>query len=159
MFIFLVGGIIIWNIQNDEGDNVITTANAHEEIVTQLSWITDINSSKTIILASSSTDGLLKLWSFNSANATLIIKAKLVRLIIVGKIYVQIFFRYKVKPPILGSLHRITETPEHVEKKGNRGIVCFDFSKHVPDLFVVGIEGGLMVQCSVLGATELRGIT
>ncbi|XP_018580092.1 WD repeat-containing protein 34-like isoform X2 [Anoplophora glabripennis] len=136
------GGIIIWNIQNDEGDDVVTTASAHEEMVTQLSWITDINSSKSIILASSSTDGLLKLWTFNAANATLTVKAK-----------------YKVKPPILGNVHRNVETPEHVEKKGGRGVVCFDFSRHVADLFVVGIEGGLMVQCSVLGATPLKGNT
>lgn len=78
-FFFKIGGIIIWNIQNDEGDDVVTTASAHEEMVTQLSWITDINSSKSIILASSSTDGLLKLWTFNSANATLTTKAKSVR--------------------------------------------------------------------------------
>lgn len=88
---YTVGGIIIWNIQNDEGDDVITTASAHEEIVTQLSWISDINSPKSIILASSSTDGLLKLWSFNAANATLIIKTKLVKKLFAWKI-LQTFF-------------------------------------------------------------------
>lgn len=38
-----------------------------------------------------------------------------------------------------------------------RGVVCFDFSKHNPDIFVVGLEGGLVVQCSTLSPNELKG--
>ncbi|KAJ8943703.1 hypothetical protein NQ314_009676, partial [Rhamnusium bicolor] len=133
------GGIVVWNMQNDEGDNIIGTANAHEEAVTQLSWVNDVYSAKTILLATSSTDGLLKLWNFNLANASLSIKAK-----------------YKIKSPVLGSICRKTETPEYIEQKSSRGIICFDFSKQIADLFVVGVEGGLVVQCSVLGTSELK---
>jgi len=35
-------------------------------------------------------------------------------------------------------------------------VVCFDFSTHLPDVFIVGLEGGLVVRCSVLGATKTK---
>ncbi|KAJ8920509.1 hypothetical protein NQ315_005378 [Exocentrus adspersus] len=76
-----------------------------------------------------------------------------------GQVLIYTLTRYKIKPPVLGTIRRNTDIPEHIEKKVNRGIVCFDFSKQLPDVFVVGIEGGLVVQCSVLGATELKGST
>lgn len=38
-----------------------------------------------------------------------------------------------------------------------RGVVCFDFSRHTPDVFIAGLEGGLVVQCSTLGASQLKG--
>lgn len=39
----------------------------------------------------------------------------------------------------------------------DQGVVCFDFSRHNPQIFVAGLEGGLVVQCSTLGATQLIG--
>lgn len=41
--------------------------------------------------------------------------------------------------------------------KGDLGIVGFDFSKHIPDVFVVALEGGLIARCSVLGTTSIKG--
>lgn len=39
------------------------------------------------------------------------------------------------------------------------GVSCFDFSKQLPDMFVVGTEGGLVVQCSTSKPTKLKGGT
>lgn len=44
-----------------------------------------------------------------------------------------------------------------ISKKINRGILTFDFSDRTSNMFVVGIEGGLVVQCSTLGAQPFKG--
>ncbi|KAI4457927.1 wd40/yvtn repeat-like-containing domain superfamily [Holotrichia oblita] len=43
--------------------------------------------------------------------------------------------------------------PEEISKKIIRGIVTFDFSPYVPDMFIVGAEGGLFFFCFV-GSTN-----
>lgn len=46
-----------------------------------------------------------------------------------------------------------------ITNKISRGIIAFDFSTYAPQTFVVGAEGGLVVQCSVLGCNRLLGST
>lgn len=57
----------------------------------------------------------------------------------------------------MAKIQRSTGLPEEISKKVVRGILSFDFSKYVPDMFIVGVEGGLIVQCSMLGTTALKG--
>ncbi|XP_056632887.1 cytoplasmic dynein 2 intermediate chain 2-like isoform X1 [Diorhabda sublineata] len=135
------GSVIVWNIQNEEGDEIMITKNAHGEIVTQLSWTNNIKQDKGLLLVTTSTDGLLKVWKYNATECDL-----------------KLYTRYKVKPPLLNSSQRINESPNIINKSSS-SIICFDFSKHIPDMFVVGLEGGHIVQCSLLGATELKGNT
>nr|XP_023021351.1 WD repeat-containing protein 34-like [Leptinotarsa decemlineata] len=136
------GGVVIWNVQNEDGEEIISVSNAHDEVITQLSWVNDVDFAKNLLIATSSTDGLLKLWNFNITSPNLLLKV-----------------RYRVKTPVLNSIHRKNESPENVSSKSLRGVTCFDFSKHVQDMFIVALEGGHIVQCSVLGTTELKGST
>lgn len=57
-------------------NSLIAKINAHQEALTQLSWIHDIDQAKTVILGSSSLDGFLNLWSFNASSSTLFVKQK-----------------------------------------------------------------------------------
>ncbi|KAJ8984705.1 hypothetical protein NQ317_004966 [Molorchus minor] len=142
------GAIVVWNIQSDEEDTINGVA-AHEQPVTQISWIIDVDAAKTVILASSSTDGLLKLWNFDPSTGSLTVKSRRVA-----------FTLYKIKVPLFSAIKQRELEGETAFSKGDsRGIICFDFSRHVPDLFVVGAEGGLVVQCSVLGTSTLKGST
>lgn len=52
---------------------------------------------------------------------------------------------------------RETDVPEEISSKAIRGVICFDFSPYISEMFVVGVEGGLIVQCSMLGTHELKG--
>lgn len=58
-----------------------------------------------------------------------------------------------------------TKNKQHKSKKKQNvvenvvGVTCFAFSKHLPDMFVVGTEGGLVVQCSTSNPTKLKGGT
>lgn len=54
---------------------------------------------------------------------------------------------------------RSSNASEELARKVVRGILSFDFSTYVPDLFIVGVEGGLVVQCSMLGVNQLKGST
>lgn len=68
----------------------------------------------------------------------------------------MVAFRYQIKPPVLGRINQSTEISQMVLEKDDLGVVCFDFSTHLPDVFIVGLEGGLVVRCSVLGATQTK---
>ncbi|XP_050296697.1 cytoplasmic dynein 2 intermediate chain 2-like [Anthonomus grandis grandis] len=133
------GHIYIWNVENDV-DSLIYETTAHEEYITQASWIYDTDVARTVLLASSSTDGLLKVWQFNNPE----------NCINIGTVY-------KVKIPIFGILNSNSKISKSLLDKNDLGIVCFDFSIHQPDIFVVATEGGVLARCSVLGATELKG--
>lgn len=54
-------------------------------------------------------------------------------------------------------MNQTTELSKALLDKGQLGVVGFDFSKNIPDLFIVALEGGLIVRCSMLGATQLKG--
>lgn len=69
------GLIIIWSIQKDDQE-ILAKIDAHDERVTQLQWIIDINSPKKVLLASSSLDGYLILWNFNLMGSSLIMKER-----------------------------------------------------------------------------------
>lgn len=127
------GGIIIWNIEKNEDQLVIKVEGCGNSI-TQLSWISDINSPKNVLLASSSLDGLLSIWNFDLSEPALVINE-----------------RHQIKSQLL------PKTTEETVKKVVRGVTCFDFSVHLPEMFVVGAEGGLVVQCSLLGTRKLQG--
>ncbi|XP_060520299.1 cytoplasmic dynein 2 intermediate chain 2-like [Cylas formicarius] len=133
-----IGQIYMWDIYN-EMETLLTTLDGHDEAITQISWVSDLN--KCIVLVSSSTDGLLKLWNFNLPHSKLNLRT-----------------RFKIKTPILGKINQTTEVAQNLLGR-DLGVVCFDFSTHVPDIFVVAMEGGLIVQCSLLGATPLKGNT
>ncbi|CAG9857945.1 unnamed protein product [Phyllotreta striolata] len=145
------GNIIVWNLQNNNGEEAVISKNVHDELVTQVSWTNDVDPEKSILLATTSTDGLLKLWRFNPLGKT-------------QDDMLSLRVRYKIKPPLLnnGNVRKAEESeeyPRNVVMKDTNGVVCFDFSKHFPDTFLVGLEGGFVVQCSLLGATELKGST
>lgn len=72
----LQGDIILWNIQHDDGENIICKINAHEELVTHMAWINDMDIAKTPLLATSSLDGCLNLWNFDPADAIIKLKHK-----------------------------------------------------------------------------------
>nr|CAI5855491.1 unnamed protein product [Callosobruchus analis] len=129
------GNVKVWNIQNEEEEDSISKENVHSEAITQISWVRDVDLTRDVLLATSSTDGYLKLWKFQSSPLALSQKAS-----------------YKIKIPLFGAVKNASE-------KLIQGIVAFDFSPHSPELFVVGLEGGCIAQCSTLGAFELKGST
>ncbi|ENN79714.1 hypothetical protein D910_01642 [Dendroctonus ponderosae] len=118
--------IYIWNVENDV-DPLICNILAHDEYITQISWMNYIDATNSVCLASSSTDGLLKLWNFDITNNILKIK-----------------ITYKIKTPVLAKMNQTTEVSEALLDKGQLGLVGFDFSKNIPDLFIVALEGGLI---------------
>ncbi|RZC40461.1 WD repeat-containing protein 34-like [Asbolus verrucosus] len=63
---------------------------------------------------------------------------------------------HQVRSPLFPKSNSDTSLEETI-KKVIRGVTCFDFSKHVAEMFVVGAEGGMVVQCSLLGAKKLQG--
>lgn len=67
--------------------------------------------------------------------------------------------RYKIKAPLLGRVSRSEPTSPEITNKICRGIITFDFSPYIPQTFVIGAEGGLVVQCSVVGCNHLLGST
>ncbi|CAH1113382.1 unnamed protein product [Psylliodes chrysocephalus] len=145
------GTVVIWNFQNDSGDEVIATKSVHDEVVTQILWTNDVDPEKTLLLVTTSTDGLLKLWRYdpNARDEGQILSLRT---------------RYKVKPPLFNNMQKYEpdndeEAPLHIITKESNGVVCFDFSNFFPDMFLVALEGGYVVQCSLLGATELKGST
>ncbi|EEZ98765.1 WD repeat-containing protein 34-like Protein [Tribolium castaneum] len=129
-------GIIIWNIQKED-DQVVAKVEGHGDGITQLSWIIDINSAKNVLLASSGLDGLLSIWNFSLNESALTIKE-----------------RHQIRSQLMP---KNSESQEETVKKIARGVTCFDFSKYSPEIFVIGGEGGLVVQCSLLGSRKLQG--
>ncbi|VEN39509.1 unnamed protein product [Callosobruchus maculatus] len=127
------GTVRVWNIQNEEEEDSISKENVHSEAITQISWVRDVDLTRDVLLATSSTDGYLKLWNFKSSPLGLNHKVS-----------------YKIKIPLFGAVKSDSE-------KIIQGIVAFDFSPHSPELFVVGLEGGCIAHCSTLGAFELKG--
>lgn len=67
------GHIYVWNIENDV-DSLICKIVGHDEYISKVSWVNDIDSARSIRLASSGTDGLVKMWKFNIADNSLTIK-------------------------------------------------------------------------------------
>lgn len=63
----------IWNIDNDL-DPLICDVVGHDEYVTHVTWTSDVNSPKSILLATSSTDGLVKIWNFDLSTGCLQLK-------------------------------------------------------------------------------------
>ncbi|KAL1516873.1 hypothetical protein ABEB36_000711 [Hypothenemus hampei] len=135
------GHIYLWNIENDL-DPLMNNIEAHNEYITQISWIQDVDSTKNFMhLASASTDGFIKIWSFNLADNLLQIKTV-----------------YKIKSPVLARINKSVEVSKTVFDRGDLGILGFDFSKHIPDIFLVAMEGGLVVRCSTLGVIKIKGL-
>lgn len=66
-----LGDIIVWNLQRDDGNDVVAKVTAHEEPLTQISWISDLIDARTLLLVSSSLDGYLNFWNFTSAGLSL----------------------------------------------------------------------------------------
>ncbi|KAF5290878.1 hypothetical protein FQA39_LY14558 [Lamprigera yunnana] len=135
------GEIMIWSIQHDD-NNVIAKINGHQESVIDMSWIYDVDATKTILLATSGIDGCLNIWNFNLPLSFLSIKV-----------------RYKIKSPVLAKIQRSTAIQEEITKKVVRGILSFDFSTYIRESFVAAVEGGLLALCSVFGANSLKGST
>lgn len=69
-----------------------------------------------------------------------------------------ILTRCIIKSPLLQSVKRSKPVAQEIEDKVARGILAFDFSRFVPDQFVVGVEGGLVVECSLSNPHKLKGI-
>jgi hypothetical protein len=64
-------------------------------------------------------------------------------------------YRHQIRSRLLPKQNE--NSPEETIKKVVRGVTCFDFSTHAQEMFVVGAEGGLVVQCSLLGTRKLPG--
>ncbi|XP_076264796.1 cytoplasmic dynein 2 intermediate chain 2-like isoform X2 [Rhynchophorus ferrugineus] len=132
------GHIYFWNIDNDI-DPLLCNMSIHEQAVTQLSWIID-ETSKSFDVVTSSSDGILKLWSFANKTSNLSLKTV-----------------FKIKPPIFGKFSTSINASKELANYRDIGVICFDFSKHIPDLFVLALEGGLIAKCSLLGGTKIKG--
>lgn len=63
-------------MQHDENDYVVCKVNGHEEGVTQISWVNDVDAAKTLLLATSSLDGCLNMWNFSFPSSTITLKEK-----------------------------------------------------------------------------------
>ncbi|GLV31925.1 uncharacterized protein CBL_07684 [Carabus blaptoides fortunei] len=127
------GEIYIWNCQDDDKDGLIATLSAHDERITHVTWISNADPKKqSILLASSGLDAFLNLWDVNVDDSVVKLKQK-----------------YSV------GRARSINAANSTTKSCVRGIVEFDFSPHVSGLFVVGLEGGAIVKCSLLGAKQL----
>ncbi|CAH1975658.1 unnamed protein product [Acanthoscelides obtectus] len=135
------GSVKIWNIQNEEEEDFIRKENVHSDAITQISWVEDVDLSKDILLATSSTDGYLKLWNSKTSPFALSLKVS-----------------FKIKIPLFGAATKNTDVRSATEKN-IQGIVAFDFSHHSPEMFVVALEGGCIARCSTLGAFELKEST
>ncbi|XP_063926225.1 cytoplasmic dynein 2 intermediate chain 2-like isoform X2 [Zophobas morio] len=131
------GGIVVWNIQRDD-EQIVAKVDGHGDGITQLSWIADINSVKLVLLASAGLDGLLSLWNFSPVEFGLSLKE-----------------RHQIRSPLFPKPSELSS--EEAVKKATRAITCFNFSVHSPEMFVVGTEGGWVVQCSLLGTKKLPG--
>lgn len=61
----LLGEVILWNIQQNDGNNVICKGTNHGDAVTEISWIKSMEVATSLLLATSSLDGFLIVWNFN----------------------------------------------------------------------------------------------
>lgn len=68
--------MLIWNLQHDDGSNVVAKVTAHEECLTQLSWVSDSVDARILLLVSSSLDGHLNFWNFSYTSAVLNLKQR-----------------------------------------------------------------------------------
>lgn len=66
------------------------------------------------------------------------------------------FFRYKIRTPIFAE-NDSEKTASSKNLITDTGLVCFDFSKQNPDMFIAGLEGGYVLQSSILTNNELKG--
>lgn len=67
----VLGNVVVWNLQHDDDNNMVAKVSAHEEGLTQLSWISDAVDARNLLLVSSSLDGYLNFWNFSYTSATL----------------------------------------------------------------------------------------
>lgn len=72
----ILGDLLVWNLQHDEGNNVLAKVSAHEEGLTQISWINDGIDTRSLLLVSSSLDGYLNFWNFSYTSAVLSLKQR-----------------------------------------------------------------------------------
>lgn len=131
---------MVFNLQLNEGDNIVAKVNGHEEHITQISWVPAVDAPRTLLLVSSSLDGLMTFWNFNHTSSVLTVKQK-----------------YKIKSPLLQHVRSAKNTPTEIVDKVERGVIAFDFSRFLLDMFVVAAEGGLVVQCSLSDPNKLKG--
>ncbi|KAL3280215.1 hypothetical protein HHI36_017715 [Cryptolaemus montrouzieri] len=136
------GAIYLWNIQNSE-DEIIQMKMSRTNDVSYMDWITlDHVTMDIVFLVTASLDGTITLWRFNSSYTC-----------------ANIYERYKIKAPLMTERKHAKTRKTSVRNENGVGVTCFDFSKHLPDMFVVGTEGGLVVQCSTSKPTKLKGGT
>ncbi|XP_018321359.1 WD repeat-containing protein 34 [Agrilus planipennis] len=135
------GDIYLWNIQHDENEMLVDKIVGHDDSITGMQWIVRNDKNDDMVLATSSTDGFINMWKFSSKAHQLILKRK-----------------YKMKPPILQKQPEMTLETDLCKSIGP-GILGFHFSYFTPEKFVVAAEGGIVVQCSTLGAQTIIGTT
>lgn len=75
-------------------------------------------------------------------------------ILLVHAVLIETYFRHQIRPPRFSKNE--DQTPINPL---TRAITCFDFSKHNPEMFIVGAEGGMIIHCSVLGAAKLPSNT
>lgn len=67
----------MWNNQEDNKDGLIATMAAHDERITAISWVNNVDPKKqTIVLASAGLDAFLNLWDVNVDDSVFKIKQK-----------------------------------------------------------------------------------
>lgn len=131
------GEVYLWNIQNEDEHSLITSIAGHEDRVSCLSWVCNIDSKKnSALLATAGLDSYLVLWEVDVDENTCKMKQKFTT----GRM------NYKKSADTFSKL-----------KSLEGGIVAFDFSPHVSGLFVLGTETGTLAKCSLFGAKTILG--
>lgn len=148
----LTGDVCFWNIQNDDEKSLIASIPGHEDRVSCLSWVSNIDSKKNGgVLATAGLDSYLVLWEVDVDKNACNMKQKCVTIdnILLLAINVDLIFcRFTI-----GRVsNKKSAEAFNKSKLSEGGIVAFDFSPHVSGLFVLGTENGTLAKCSLLGA-------
>lgn len=107
--------------------------NIHEDRISLVTWVTLNNPKTSTFLVSSSLDAHLIFWK-------------------IGDSGLNIHEKYK---PQQYTHKSYTGSADVIPKKTERGIINFDFSIYIPGLFIVAMEGGFILKCSLLGAKSI----
>ncbi|XP_044761503.1 cytoplasmic dynein 2 intermediate chain 2-like [Coccinella septempunctata] len=134
--------IFLWNIHNREDETVLIKVSRTDNL-SCLNWMTlDYVTLDIVFLVTAGLDGTITLWRFNNSYSC-----------------ANVYNRYRIKPPLIAK-SKVTKSKNDAKTSDHGvGITCFDFSKHLPDMFVVGTEGGLIIQCSTSKPNKIKGGT
>ncbi|KAK9878697.1 hypothetical protein WA026_023397 [Henosepilachna vigintioctopunctata] len=136
------GTILIWNVQDVNNDSVLSKISRTDN-VSCMNWMTlDHVTMDIVFLVTGCLDGTITMWRFNNSYTC-----------------ANVYEKYKIKPPVMSRIKRSKSRRSANSVEIGVGVTCFEFSRHLPDMFVVGTEGGLVIQCSTSKPIKLKGGT